>query len=161
MPDVRTIVVAVDGSERSEDALALGRRLTAQTRRLVLVCAYPADSALAGDGGATYVRSLRADAETTLARLGGETGCDTLAIADPGRAAGHCARQRVGGDADPGRGARPRQAAAGPQQAPGLAAASCAQDSRDVQLERIPSRRPLADVDRGLQQRVRCVARRG
>jgi nucleotide-binding universal stress UspA family protein len=79
---VRTIVVGVDGPERSEDALALARRLAARTSRLLLVCAYPADPVLAGDGGATYVRALQADAEATLARLGGEIGSETLAIAD-------------------------------------------------------------------------------
>jgi nucleotide-binding universal stress UspA family protein len=85
---VRTLVVGVDGSERSRDALALARCLAQTATQLVLVCAYAADRYRAGDGGASYGRALRADAEAALARLGGGIGSETIAIADhhPARA---------------------------------------------------------------------------
>ena len=85
---MRTLVVGVDGSERSRDALALARCLAQTGTKLVLVCAYAADRYRAGDGGASYGRALRADAEAALARLGGGIGSETIAIADhhPARA---------------------------------------------------------------------------
>lgn len=92
---MRTIVVGVDASERSLDALALARRLAGRGTGLVLVCAYGSEPILAADGGSAYGRALRADAEATLARLGGEIGSESLAIAD--RHAAH-ALQRVAAD---------------------------------------------------------------
>jgi nucleotide-binding universal stress UspA family protein len=85
---MRTIVVGVEESERSLDAVALACRLAERADALLLVCAYPADRLMAGDGGATYARALRAQAEGTLARLGGQPGSRTLAIPDrhPARA---------------------------------------------------------------------------
>jgi nucleotide-binding universal stress UspA family protein len=85
---VDTIVVGVDGSERSRDALTVARRLARTGTRLVLACAYPGDRYRAGDGGASYARALRADADAVLACLGGEIGSETIAIADrhPARA---------------------------------------------------------------------------
>lgn len=77
-----TIVVGVEESERSLDALALARRLAGCGDTLLLVCAYPADPLMSGGGGATYGRALRAHAEATLAQVGGETGCGTLAVPD-------------------------------------------------------------------------------
>ncbi|MGZ6672067.1 MAG: universal stress protein [Solirubrobacteraceae bacterium] len=77
-----SIVVGVEESERSLDALALARRLAGRGDALLLVCAYPADPLMSGEGGATYGRALRAEAEATLARLGGEIGCETLAVPD-------------------------------------------------------------------------------
>jgi nucleotide-binding universal stress UspA family protein len=77
-----TIVVGVEESERSLDALALARRLARRADALLLVCAYPVDPLLTGDGGAGYARALRAQAEATLARLGGEIGSGTLAVPD-------------------------------------------------------------------------------
>jgi nucleotide-binding universal stress UspA family protein len=79
---MRTIVVGVEESERSLDALALARRLAARADALLLVCAYPVDPLMTGDGGTGYARALRAQAQTTLARLGGEIGSKTLAVAD-------------------------------------------------------------------------------
>ena len=79
---MRTIVVGVEESERSLDALALARRIAGRSGGLLLVCAYPADALMSGDGGATYGRALRAQAEATLAGLGGEAGCRSLAVAD-------------------------------------------------------------------------------
>jgi nucleotide-binding universal stress UspA family protein len=79
---VRTLVVGVDGSERSRDALALARCLAQIGTQLVLVYAYAADRYRAGEGGASYGRALRADAEAVLARFGGEIGSETIAIAD-------------------------------------------------------------------------------
>jgi nucleotide-binding universal stress UspA family protein len=79
---MRTIVVGVEGSDRSLDALALARRLAGRDGALVLVCAYPADRLMAGDGDAAYARALRAQAEMTLAPLGGEAGSRTLAVPD-------------------------------------------------------------------------------
>ena len=46
------------------------------------MCAYAADRYRAGEGGASYGRALRADAEAALARLGGGIGSETIAIAD-------------------------------------------------------------------------------
>ena len=77
-----TIVVGVDASERSRDALALARSLARNGTRLVLVCAYAADRYRAGDGGSSYARALRADADAVLAPLAGEIGSETIAIAD-------------------------------------------------------------------------------
>jgi hypothetical protein len=51
---METIVVGVEGSERSADALALARRLAHPADRLLLVCAYPGDPIYAGDGGPNY-----------------------------------------------------------------------------------------------------------
>ncbi len=77
-----TIVVGVEESERSLDALALAHRLAGRDGVLLLVCAYPVDRPMAGDGGAADARGLHAQAEKTLARLGGEAGSRTLAVPD-------------------------------------------------------------------------------
>jgi nucleotide-binding universal stress UspA family protein len=77
-----TIVIGVEESERSLDALALARRIARRADALLLVCAYPVDPLMTGDGGAGYARALRAQAEVTLARLGGEIGSQTLAVPD-------------------------------------------------------------------------------
>jgi nucleotide-binding universal stress UspA family protein len=77
-----TIVVGVEKSERSLDALVLARRLAGRDGTLLLVCAYPVDRLMDGDGGAADARGLRAQAETTLARLGGQAGWRTLAVPD-------------------------------------------------------------------------------
>ena len=76
-----TIVVGVEDSERSGDALALARALAEPSARLLLVCVYPGDPVYAGEGGAAYPRALRADAEATLARLSGSPGTVTRAVA--------------------------------------------------------------------------------
>jgi nucleotide-binding universal stress UspA family protein len=82
-----TIVVGVEESAHSLDALTLARRLAGSDGALLLVCVYPVDP-LAGDGGAADARDLHAQAEKTLARLGGEAGSRTLAVPDrhPARA---------------------------------------------------------------------------
>lgn len=77
-----TIVVGVEESEHSLDALALARRLAGRDGTLLLVCAYPVDRPMDGDGGATDARGLHAQAEKTLARLGGQAGSRTLAVPD-------------------------------------------------------------------------------
>ena len=77
-----TIVVGVEESERSLDALVLARRLAGRDGTLLLLCAYPVDRPMVGDGGAADVRGLHAAAEKTLARLGGEAGAQTLAVPD-------------------------------------------------------------------------------
>jgi len=91
----RTIVVGIDGSERSADALALARRVAEPADLLLLVCAYAADPIVTGDGGQPYARALRADAEACLARMGCPFDA-TLAVADrhPARAL-----QRIAGEA--------------------------------------------------------------
>jgi nucleotide-binding universal stress UspA family protein len=93
---VRTIVVGVDSSERSLDALALARRLADRGTGTVLVCAYGADPILATDGGSAYGRAVRADAEATLARFGGGIGNASVAVADhhPAHALQRIARER-------------------------------------------------------------------
>jgi nucleotide-binding universal stress UspA family protein len=77
-----TIVVGVEESERSLDALALARRIARRADALLLICAYPVDPLMTGEGGAGYARALRAQAEATLARLGGEIGSETLTVPD-------------------------------------------------------------------------------
>ena len=77
-----TIVVGVEESERSLDALVLARRLAGRDGTLLLLCAYPVDRPMVGDGGAADARGLHAAAEKTLARLGGEAGAQTLAVPD-------------------------------------------------------------------------------
>jgi nucleotide-binding universal stress UspA family protein len=94
---MRTIVVGVEESERSLDALALARRIAGRSGGLLLVCAYPADPLVSGDGGASFGRALRAQAEATLARVGGELGSRALAVAD--RHPAH-ALARAAADAD-------------------------------------------------------------
>jgi nucleotide-binding universal stress UspA family protein len=79
---MRTIVVGVEESEHSLDALTLARRLAGRDGALLLVCAYPVDRPMAGDGGAADARGLHDRAEKTLARLGGEAGSRTLAVPD-------------------------------------------------------------------------------
>jgi nucleotide-binding universal stress UspA family protein len=76
-----TIVVGVEDSQRSADALALAWRLAEPSARLLLVCVYPGDPIYAGEGGPAYPRALRADAEATLARLAGSPGVVTRAVA--------------------------------------------------------------------------------
>lgn len=78
-----TVIVGIEASERAFDALALARQLADPSARLVLVCAYPADPVVTGDGGGRYARALLADAEATLARVCDSASIETLAIADP------------------------------------------------------------------------------
>jgi nucleotide-binding universal stress UspA family protein len=77
-----TIVVGVEESEHSLDALTLARRLAGRDGALLLVCAYPVERPMAGDGGAADARGLHAQAEKTLARLGDKAGSRTLAVPD-------------------------------------------------------------------------------
>ncbi len=83
-----TIVVGVDGSDRSRDALALARCLARTGTRLLLVRAYAADRDRAGAGGGSYAWALRADSDAVLAPLGGEVDSAAIAITDrhPARA---------------------------------------------------------------------------
>jgi nucleotide-binding universal stress UspA family protein len=66
---VSTILIGVDASERSEDAVAFGRRLaTAGGARVLLACAFPyEDTARTANG--MYREYLRADAQATVDRL--------------------------------------------------------------------------------------------
>jgi nucleotide-binding universal stress UspA family protein len=66
---VSKIIVGVDGSDRSKDALALATRLARHTgAEIELVCAYPYDDHPTGPaGGQEFRRYPREDAEDTLA----------------------------------------------------------------------------------------------
>jgi nucleotide-binding universal stress UspA family protein len=78
---METVVVGVEDSERSGDALALARRLADPSALLLLVCVYQGDAVYAGEGGQAYPQALRADAERTLVRLSGSPGIATRAVA--------------------------------------------------------------------------------
>jgi nucleotide-binding universal stress UspA family protein len=66
---VSTILIGVDASGRSEDAVAFGRRLArASDARVLLANAFPYDDFSRASNG-LYRDCLRADAEETLARL--------------------------------------------------------------------------------------------
>ena len=82
------ILIGVDGSDRSEDAVAFGRLLArASGAPLTLATAYPSEPAAVHDAGGEYGRFLRREAEGMLERIGaplrdvGEL--ETCAIADP------------------------------------------------------------------------------
>jgi nucleotide-binding universal stress UspA family protein len=67
---VSTILIGVDASERSEDAIALGRRLaSASGARVELVCVFPYDDSPNRAANAMYREYLAADAEKTITRL--------------------------------------------------------------------------------------------
>ncbi len=87
------ILVGVDGSTRSADAVALARGIAAASGAgITLACAYPYEDHPSRPANHAYRDHLRADAETTLARM--EQGLEgiersrTSAIADvsPARA---------------------------------------------------------------------------
>src|SRR5690348_12004036 len=64
-----TILIGVDDSERSADAVAFGRRLAlASGARVLLACAFPYEDAGRSANG-IYREYLRADAQKTLDRL--------------------------------------------------------------------------------------------
>jgi nucleotide-binding universal stress UspA family protein len=66
---VSKIIVGVDESERSKDAVALAGLLARGTgAELVLVCAYPYDDVPSRAANATYRQYLREDAEAAIAR---------------------------------------------------------------------------------------------
>jgi nucleotide-binding universal stress UspA family protein len=66
---VSTILIGVDASERSEDAVAFGRRLaTASGAGVLLACAFPYEDT-SRSANAVYREYLRADAQETVARL--------------------------------------------------------------------------------------------
>jgi nucleotide-binding universal stress UspA family protein len=79
------IIVGVDGSERSQDAIAFALDLAhAADASMTLVCAYPYTPVPARVSGAQIREYLAADAEATLARLRADAeGAETRAIADP------------------------------------------------------------------------------
>jgi nucleotide-binding universal stress UspA family protein len=67
---VSTILIGVDASERSEDAVAFGRRLAnASGARIQLVCVFPYDATPSRGANLVYRQYLEADAEKTLARM--------------------------------------------------------------------------------------------
>ena len=87
------IIVGVDGSTRSEDAVALARGIAATSGDgITLACAYPYEAHASRATSGAYRDALRDDAETTLARmkqgLQGIEDVRTTAIADvsPARA---------------------------------------------------------------------------
>jgi nucleotide-binding universal stress UspA family protein len=80
---METVIVGIEPSGGASDALALARRLAEPSARLVLVCAYPIDPIVAGDGGRAYARALLHNAEATLARASDSTSIETVAVADP------------------------------------------------------------------------------
>jgi nucleotide-binding universal stress UspA family protein len=64
------ILIGVDGSEHSEDAVAFGRVLARAARAsVVLATAYASGPAVVRHGAGAYDTPLREDAEATLARL--------------------------------------------------------------------------------------------
>jgi nucleotide-binding universal stress UspA family protein len=84
---VSTIIIGVDASERSEDAIAFGRRLADVAGATVVVAnAYPYSDVPSRASNATYREALRDDARETAERMrdlldrvsGGET---TIALA--------------------------------------------------------------------------------
>jgi nucleotide-binding universal stress UspA family protein len=79
------IIVGIDGSERSEDAIAFARDLVDATGvDVVLACAYPYAPVPSRVSGAQIRQYLAADAEATLTRMrAGLEGAETEAIADP------------------------------------------------------------------------------
>jgi nucleotide-binding universal stress UspA family protein len=93
---METVIVGIKPSERTSDALALARGLAEPSARLILVCAYPLDPVVTGDGGGRYARALLAEAEATLARVCDSASIETVAIADPhpSRALARVSRER-------------------------------------------------------------------
>lgn len=66
-----TILIGVDASERSEDAVAFGRRLaSASGASVLLACAFPYED-FSPAANAMYRQYLHSDAEETLTRLRG------------------------------------------------------------------------------------------
>jgi nucleotide-binding universal stress UspA family protein len=67
---VSTIVIGVDDSTRSEDAVAFGRRLAGATSgRVVLACAFPYSEVPGRAANATYRQALRDEAVATVRRV--------------------------------------------------------------------------------------------
>lgn len=88
-----SIVVGVEGSVRSQDAVAFARRISeASGARIKLAHAYPYDTHPSRASNAAFMDALRDDAEATLERmkeaLVGVENVETVAIADvsPARA---------------------------------------------------------------------------
>jgi nucleotide-binding universal stress UspA family protein len=73
-----TIIVGVDGSPRSEDAVALARRLGAE--RVIVAHAFPYDDAPNRAANLVYRKALEEDAQALVERLG--NGLETRTIAD-------------------------------------------------------------------------------
>lgn len=64
------ILIGVDASERSEDAVAFGRALALSAgAQVILATAYPSEPLMAHDGAHVYDSVVRGGAEATLARL--------------------------------------------------------------------------------------------
>ena len=98
------ILIGVDGSDRSEDAVAFGRLLARVSRaRVTLATAYPSEPAAAHDAEGEYGRFLRREAEGMLERMAallGDVGeLETRAIADSSPAR---ALQGLGGELNAG-----------------------------------------------------------
>jgi nucleotide-binding universal stress UspA family protein len=87
---VTTILIGVDGSGRSEDAVAFGRRLAGATSgRVVVACAFPYSDIPSRAANLSYREALRTDALRTARRLGEllsnvpSERIDTVAVANP------------------------------------------------------------------------------
>ncbi len=65
-----TILIGVDGSGRSEDAVAFGRRLAGATSgRVVVACAFPYSDIPSRAANLTYREALKTDANRTASRM--------------------------------------------------------------------------------------------
>lgn len=72
VPHVSTIVIGVDDSTHSEDAVAFGRRLAAAAgSRVVLACAFPYSDMPGRAANLTYRTALKEQATLTVQRLRG------------------------------------------------------------------------------------------
>lgn len=87
-----TILIGVDESTRSEDAVAFGRRLAgAATGRVVLACAFPYSDVPSRAANLIYRHALKDDATATVERMQRLLGLpdariDTMVVANPSAA---------------------------------------------------------------------------
>ena len=98
------ILIGVDGSQRSEDAVAFGRLLArASGAPVTLATAYPTEPAAARDASDSYGEFLRREAEGMLERMasplrdGGELELSAIADDSPARALQALAGERNAG----------------------------------------------------------------
>jgi nucleotide-binding universal stress UspA family protein len=65
-----TILIGVDASERSEDAIAFGNRLAAlSSAHVVVACAFPYNDAIRQGSNPEYRKALADDAEQTASTM--------------------------------------------------------------------------------------------
>ena len=69
-PTMSTILIGVDASERSQDAIAFGNRLAAlSSAHVVVACAFPYDDAIRQGSNPEYRKALADDAEQTASTM--------------------------------------------------------------------------------------------